>query len=305
MKNFALIGAAGYIAPRHMEAIKATGNNLVAAYDPNDSVGIMDSYFPEADFFTEFERFDRHLEKLKRKGTAVDFISICSPNYLHDAHVRFGLRIGANVICEKPIALNPWNVAALAELEKEYPGKVYNILQLRLHPSVMALKQKIEAGAKDKMYEVDLQYITSRGKWYHISWKGNPEKSGGIATNIGVHFFDMLLWIFGGVVESEVKEHGANRASGYLLLEKAKVNWMLSVDAADLPGDIKAAGKTTYRNLTIGEEAFEFSGGFTELHTRSYEDILSGGGFGISDAVAAIELVHGIRNGGASSFKNN
>jgi UDP-N-acetyl-2-amino-2-deoxyglucuronate dehydrogenase len=279
-----------------MEAIKATGNNLVAAFDPNDSVGIIDRYFPGADFFTEFERFDRHLEKLKRKGTAIDFITICSPNYLHDAHVRFGLRIGASVICEKPIALNPWNVDALAELEKEYPGRVYNILQLRLHPAVIALKKQIDEGAKGKIYDIDLQYFTSRGKWYHISWKGDQAKSGGIATNIGVHFFDMLLWIFGKVKDNKVIEHSTKKASGKLLLEKARVNWVLSVDAKELPAKAKERGDTTYRILKIGEEEFEFSGGFTELHTRSYEDILSGGGFGISDAKSAIELVHNIRN---------
>lgn len=294
--NFALIGAAGYIAPRHMEAIKATGNNLVAAFDPNDSVGIIDRHFPNADFFTEFERFDRHLEKLKRKGTAIDFITICSPNYLHDAHVRFGLRIGASVICEKPIALNPWNVEALAELEKEYLGKVYNILQLRLHPAVIALKKQVEEGPEGKVYDIDLQYFTSRGKWYHISWKGNMEKSGGIATNIGVHFFDMLLWIFGEVKKNEVIEHSGKKASGKLLLEKARVNWVLSVDANELPEKVKERGDTTYRCLKIGEQEFEFSGGFTDLHTRSYEDILSGGGFGISEAKAAIELVCDIRN---------
>ena len=294
-KTFALIGAAGYIAPRHMQAIKDTGNLLVAAFDPNDSVGIIDRYFPDADFFTEFERFDRHLEKLKRKGKPVDFISICSPNYLHDAHTRFGLRLGAHVICEKPIALNPWNVEALEDLEKEYPGKVYNILQLRLHPAVWALKEKVEKGPAGKIYDVQLQYITSRGKWYHISWKGNKEKSGGIATNIGVHFFDMLIWIFGKVKDNIVKEHSSQKASGYLQLEKARVNWLLSVNAEDLPPKIKAQKLRTYRNIKIGEETFEFSGGFTELHTKSYKDILNGGGFSIADAKAAIELVHRIR----------
>ena len=293
--NFALIGAAGYIAPRHMEAIKASGNNLLAAFDPNDSVGVIDRYFPDADFFTEFERFDRHLEKLKRKGVAIDYITICSPNYLHDAHTRFGLRIGANVICEKPIALNPWNVEALLELEKEYPGKVYNILQLRLHPSVIALKKKIEEEPEERIYDIDLQYITSRGKWYHISWKGDVEKSGGIATNIGVHFFDMLLWVFGDVIENKVYEHKSKRASGFLKLEKARVNWQLSVDRNDLPKEIYEAGQTTYRVLKIGEEEFEFSGGFTELHTKSYQDILSGGGFRIEEAKRAIELVRAIR----------
>ncbi len=295
MKNFALIGAAGYVAPRHMKAIKDSGNNLVAAFDPFDSVGIIDSYFPETDFFTEFERFDRHLEKLRRKGTPIDYVSICSPNYLHDAHIRFGLRIGANVICEKPIVLNPWNVNALAELEADYAGKIYNILQLRLHPSVIALKEKIDNGPKNEVYDIDLQYYTSRGKWYHQSWKGEVSKSGGIATNIGVHFFDMLLWIFGDVIENEVHEHGKSKASGFLRLKKARVNWVLSVDYDNIPASIKATNARTYRSLKIGEEEFEFSGGFTELHTHSYQHILDGKGFEIRDAEKAIQLVHEIR----------
>jgi len=295
MKNFVLIGAAGYVAPRHMKAIKDSGNNLIAAFDPFDSVGIIDSYFPEADFFTEFERFDRHIEKLRRKGTPIDYVSICSPNYLHDAHIRFGLRIGANVICEKPIVLNPWNVDALAELESEYSGKIYNILQLRLHPSVIALKEKIDNGPKNEVYDIDLQYYTSRGKWYHVSWKGDVSKSGGIATNIGVHFFDMLLWIFGDVIDNEVHEHGKSKASGFLRLKKARVNWVLSVDYNNIPDQIKATNARTYRSLMIGEEEFEFSGGFNELHTRSYQHILDGKGFEIKDAEKAIQLVHDIR----------
>jgi len=295
VKNFVLIGAAGYVAPRHMQAIKGTGNKLVAALDPNDSVGIIDSYFPEADFFTEFERFDRHVEKLKRKGTNIDYVSICSPNYLHDAHCRFGLRIGANVICEKPLVLNPWNAKALEDLEKEYTGNIYNILQLRLHPSVIALKKKIDQSAPDKIYDVNLQYYTSRGKWYHISWKGDVSKSGGIATNIGVHFFDMLLWIFGDVEENKVHEHRSSQASGFLKLQKARVNWTLSVDYDNIPEHIRATGARTYRSITIGEEEFEFSGGFTELHTRSYEHILNGNGFGISEVQKAIQLVSEIR----------
>lgn len=297
MKNFLLIGAAGYIAPRHMKAIKDTGNNLIAALDPFDSVGIIDSYFPDADFFTEFERFDRHVEKLKRNGVKIDYVSICSPNYLHDAHIRFGLRIGASVICEKPIVLNPWNIDALQELESEYPGNIYNILQLRLHQSVIDLKKRIEEGPQDKVHEVDLRYYTSRGKWYHHSWKGDPSKSGGIATNIGVHFFDMLIWIFGDIKENIVNRHEKSIASGKLILEKAIVNWLLSVDYNEIPQNIRETGVRTYRSITVGGEEFEFSGGFTELHTRSYQHILDGLGYGISDARKSIQAVHDIRNG--------
>ena len=296
MKNFALIGAGGYIAPRHMKAIKDTGNNLIAALDKNDSVGILDSYFPDADFFTEFERFDRHLEKLKRQGTKVDFVSVCSPNYLHDAHIRFGLRIGANVICEKPVVLNPWNIEALQEIEKETGNQVFSILQLRLHPAIIALKEKIDSGPGGKKYTVDLQYITSRGHWYHTSWKGDMSKSGGIATNIGVHFFDMLMWIFGPVKENIVNGHSQTTASGRLELEKATVNWMLSIDANTLPEAVKAAGKRTFRTLTIDGDAFEFSEGFTELHTTSYANIIAGNGFPLTENLRAIELVHEIRN---------
>ena len=296
MKNFALIGAAGYIAPRHMKAIKDTGNNLIAALDKNDSVGILDSYFPEADFFTEFERFDRHLEKLKRQGTKIDFVSVCSPNYLHDAHIRFGLRIGADVICEKPVVLNPWNIDALAEIEKETGNSVYTILQLRLHPAIIALKEKIAAMPEGKRHNVDLQYITSRGHWYYASWKGDIAKSGGIATNIGVHFFDMLMWIFGDVEQNVVKVHNKNTAAGTLELEKATVNWMLSIDANTLPDEVRASGKRTFRTLTIDGEAFEFSDGFTELHTKSYADVIAGNGFPLMETRRAIDLVHKIRN---------
>lgn len=296
MKNFALIGAGGYIAPRHMKAIKDTGNNLLAALDKHDSVGILDSYFPEADFFTEFERFDRHLEKLKRQGIKTNYVSVCSPNYLHDAHIRFGLRIGADVICEKPVVLNPWNIDALLEIEKETGKKIYTILQLRLHPAIIALKQQIDAAPAEKKYQVNLQYITSRGHWYHTSWKGDMQKSGGIATNIGVHFFDMLMWIFGGVQENNVIQHTTDTASGNLVLQKANVNWMLSIDANTLPAEIKAAGKRTYRILSIDGEAFEFSEGFTELHTKSYEEIITGNGFAIGETKAAIQLVQEIRN---------
>jgi UDP-N-acetyl-2-amino-2-deoxyglucuronate dehydrogenase len=296
MKNFALIGAGGYIAPRHMKAIKDTGNNLIAALDKNDSVGILDSYFPDADFFTEFERFDRHLEKLKRQGTKIDFVSVCSPNYLHDAHIRFGLRIGADVICEKPLVLNPWNIDALEEIEHETGNKVFTILQLRLHPAIIALKEKIDAAPAGKKHHVELQYITSRGHWYHTSWKGDVTKSGGIATNIGVHFFDMLIWIFGDVKESTVTQHTKTTASGKLELDKATINWMLSIDANTLPADVKASGKRTFRTLTIDGDAFEFSEGFTELHTQSYAKIISGNGFPLTATKKSIDLVHKIRN---------
>jgi len=296
MKNFALVGAAGYIAPRHMKAIKDTGNNLIAALDKNDSVGILDSYFPEADFFTEFERFDRHVEKQKRKGIKIDYVSVCSPNYLHDSHIRFGLRVGATVICEKPVVLNPWNIDALAEIEKETGNKIFTILQLRLHPAILALKNKMAAAPKGKKHQVNLDYITSRGHWYYASWKGDISKSGGIATNIGVHFFDMLMWIFGDVKENLVKEHSPSTASGELELENASVKWKLSIDANQLPADIKAAGKRTYRALEIDGESFEFSDGFTELHTKSYEQILAGNGFPLTETRKSIELVHAIRN---------
>ncbi len=295
MKNFALIGVGGYIAPRHLKAIKDTGNNLIAALDKNDSVGILDSYFPEADFFTEFERFDRHLEKLKRKGKNIDYVTVCSPNYLHDAHIRFGLRIGADVICEKPLVLNPWNVDGLAEIEKETGKKIFTILQLRLHPAIIALKEKIQKVPAGKKFNIDLKYITSRGHWYHVSWKGDIQKSGGIATNIGIHFFDMLLWIFGDVRSNRVDQHSRDTASGRLELEKADVNWLLSIDANSLPEEVRQAGKRTFRSMTIDGEEFEFSEGFTELHTKSYEEILKGNGFPIGETRRSIHLAHEIR----------
>jgi len=291
-----LIGAGGYVAPRHMKSIKDTGNNLLAALDKHDSVGILDSYFPQADFFTEFERFDRHCEKLRRRGTPIHFVSICSPNYLHDAHARFGLRIGADVICEKPVVLNPWNVDALMEIEKETRRNVYTILQLRLHPAVIALREKIRKAPPGKKYNITLTYITSRGHWYHTSWKGDIQKSGGIATNIGVHFFDMLCWIFGDVKENIVHTHTADVASGKLELDKASVNWFLSIDATTLPEEIKKAGQRTFRSLTINGEEFEFSDGFTELHTISYKEILNGNGFLLAETLPSIKLVHQIRN---------
>ncbi len=297
MKNFALIGAAGYIAPRHLKAIKDTRNNLVAAYDKFDCVGIMDSYFPDADFFVEFERFDRHIEKLKReKGINLDYVSICTPNYLHDAHIRMALRRGAHAICEKPLVLNPWNIDALSNIEQSTGKKVYSILQLRLHKSIVALKEKIDKGPKDKIYDIDLTYLTSRGHWYYTSWKGDTSKSGGVASNIGVHFYDMLSWIFGGVKKNVVHLHNHDRAAGYLELEKARVRWFLSIDYNTIPKEIRDTGQRTYRSITVDGEEIEFSGGFTELHTESYKDILEGNGFGLEDARQSIEIVQHIRN---------
>jgi UDP-N-acetyl-2-amino-2-deoxyglucuronate dehydrogenase len=295
MKNFVLIGAGGYIAPRHMKAIKDTGNNLLAALDKHDSVGILDSYFPDCDFFTEFERFDRHVEKLKRQGTKIDYVSVCSPNYLHDAHIRFGLRIGADVICEKPIVLNPWNIDALVDIEKETGHNVYSILQLRLHPAIIELRNKIANGPADKKYKVKLHYFTSRGHWYHTSWKGDVHKSGGIATNIGVHFFDMLQWVFGNVESNTVSLHTDDTASGTLKLAKAQVDWYLSINYDNMPQVAKDSGKRTFRTLQIDDEEFEFSEGFTELHTKSYEEILKGNGFPLIETKTAIEIVHDIR----------
>lgn len=295
MKNFALIGAAGYIAPRHLQAIKETRNNLVAALDKSDTVGIMDSYFPNADFFTEFERFDRHLDKLKRKGTKIDYVSICTPNYLHDSHIRFALRHGADAICEKPLVLNPWNVDALDEIQKETGKKINTILQLRLHPSIIALREKVKNGPKDKVYDIDLRYITSRGHWYHISWKGEESKSGGIATNIGIHFFDMLLWVFGDVKNIAVAALEPDHAAGTLTLEHARINWFLSINYDHIPDAVKAKGKRTFRSLTMEGEEIEFSDGFTDLHIKSYTEILNGNGFTLEDARPSIQLVHEIR----------
>lgn len=296
--NFGLIGAAGYIAPRHLRAIKDTDNTLIAALDKFDSVGLMDSFFPEADFFTEPERFDRHLDKLKRKGKGkkIDYVSICTPNYLHDAHIRLALRNQAHAICEKPIVLNPWNVDALQELEKESGKNIYTILQLRLHPSIIALKKQIAEGPKDKVYDLDLTYITSRGKWYYISWKGDASKSGGVATNIGVHFFDMLSFVFGDIKENTLHLAEPNKASGYLELEKARVRWFMSLDYMDIPAEVRAKGLRTYRSIMMGNQEIEFSGGFTDLHTESYKDILSGKGFRIEEARNSIHTVFQIRN---------
>jgi UDP-N-acetyl-2-amino-2-deoxyglucuronate dehydrogenase len=305
MKNFALVGAAGYIAPRHMQAIKNTGNKLVAATDPFDSVGVLDQYFDEVDFFTEFERFDRHAEKLRRMGhkNAIDYVSICSPNYLHDAHIRFALRIGADAICEKPLVLNPWNLDALKEIEEESGKRVYNILQLRVHPSISGLKEKIDKEFDGKKYNIDLTYITSRGKWYLYSWKGYEEKSGGVATNIGIHFFDMLMWIFGNIKLSEVHYADQKKVGGYLELEKADIRWFLSLDKNDLPSQVQQQNQRTYRSITMNDEEIEFSTGFSDLHTVVYERILDGKGFGIEDARASINLAYQIRNATPSGIK--
>jgi len=304
-KKFALIGVAGYIAERHLRAIKDTGNTLVATLDKFDCVGKIDSYFPDSDFFTEYERFDRHIDKLKRKGEKIDYVSICTPNYLHDSHIRFALRQGAEAICEKPVVLNPWNIDALQEIEKETGKKVNNILQLRLHPSIIALKEKIEQAPKDKVFDIDLTYITSRGNWYFISWKGDLEKSGGVATNIGVHFYDMLTWIFGDVKENIVHLSKDRKAAGYLKLEKANVRWFLSVDYDDLPKDIKQKGQRTYRSITVENEEIEFSGGFTDLHTQTYQQILKGKGFGLEETKKSIETVFQIRNAAPVGLKGD
>jgi UDP-N-acetyl-2-amino-2-deoxyglucuronate dehydrogenase len=296
VNNFAIIGVGGYIAIRHLKAIKETGNHLLASLDLCDSVGIIDSFFPESDFFVEFERFDRHVDKLRRTGTQLDYVSICSPNYLHDSHIRFAMRSGANAICEKPLVLNPWNVDAIAEIEKEFGKKIYNILQLRLHPSIIELKKKIDSEPPDKIHDIELSYITSRGKWYHISWKGDIQKSGGIATNIGVHFFDMLIWIFGGVKKNTVNLMEEDKASGYLELEKARIKWYLSLDYDDIPNNIKEKGMRTYRSIKLDKEEIEFSGGFTDLHTTSYKKILNNEGFSLNESKPSIETVYTIRN---------
>ncbi len=297
MQNFALIGAAGYVAPRHMKAIKNTGNNLVALLDPFDSVGIIDSYFPKADFFTEPERFDRHLDKLRRtENKKVHYVSICSPNYLHDAHIRLALRNDANAICEKPLVLNPWNLQGLKDLEKETGRKVNTILQLRLHPAIVKLKNKIDSLPPDTIHDVDLTYITSRGNWYFYSWKGNISKSGGVVTNIGIHFFDMLQWIFGDVEENTVHLHEQNKAAGFLRLKNANVRWFMSIDKNDLPVNAQQHQIPTFRSITIDGEEIEFSSGFTDLHTDSYQQIINGNGYGIEDASGSIYTVHEIRN---------
>ncbi|MEP0003442.1 MULTISPECIES: Gfo/Idh/MocA family oxidoreductase [Marinobacter] len=303
--QFALIGAAGYIAPRHMNAIKHTGNLLVAALDKNDSVGIIDSFFPESDFFTEFERFDRHIDKLRRASgnRAVDYMSICSPNYLHDSHVRFALRSDSDAICEKPLVLNPWNIDGLLDIERDTGRKVNTILQLRVHPSIIALRDKVKNEQRPSKHEVDLTYITSRGCWYQQSWKGDERKSGGIATNIGVHFYDMLHFIFGALQENVVHHSDSTTAAGYLEYERARVRWFLSVDSKHVPEYALAEGQRTYRSITVDGEEIEFSGGFADLHNRSYEEILAGRGFGLEENRVAIETVAAIRNATPSGSK--
>ena len=298
MHNFALIGAAGYIAPRHLQAIKDTGNQVVALLDKSDSVGIIDRYFPDAALFTERERFDRHLYRLLKRGDGqqVAYVSICSPNYLHDAHIRLALRNGADAICEKPLVLNPWNLDGLTDIEKDTGKKIYHILQLRLHPSVQQLKARIDNGPKDKVYDIDLTYITGRGQWYHYSWKGDVEKSGGITTNIGVHFFDMLTYIFGEVRELVVHHLSPTVAAGFLQLERARVRWFLSIDAQYVPADLRAQGQRTYRSILINGDTFDFTTGFTDLHTEAYRQILSGHGFTIDDARSYVNLCHQVRN---------
>ena len=296
MKNFGIIGVGGYIAPRHLKAIKETGNNLIVALDKNDSVGIMDSYFPQCSFYTEYERFDRFVEKIKHTEDKLDFVTVCTPNYLHDSHIRFGLRAGADVICEKPLVLNPWNIDALQKMEEQTGRKVYNILQLRLHPAIIEWKNIVDNGPKDKVYDVDLTYITSRGLWYYTSWKGDSSKSGGVATNIGVHFYDMLSWIFGSIKENIVHIYEHDRAAGLLLFERARVRYFMSINADTLPKQAVEQGKRTYRKMEMDGKEIEFSDGFTELHTESYKKILAGEGFGLDQAYQSIKIVHDIRN---------
>ena len=296
-KNFAIIGVGGYIAPRHLKAIRDTGNNLVVAVDPKDSVGILDQFGYDVSFFTEIERFDRHLEKLRRGPEAqrIQYITVCSPNYLHDAHCRLAMRVGADVICEKPLVINPWNLDQLEEIEAETSQKVNTILQLRVHPELLKLKQTLQDDVSGKPHDVVLTYITSRGTWYHVSWKGQAEKSGGVATNIGIHFFDLLLWLFGSAGDVKLYHADEKRMSGYIELENARVRWFLSVDVNDLPEAAVASGKKTFRSITVDGQEIEFSGGFTDLHTRVYEETLAGRGFGIQDARPSIELTHRIR----------
>ena len=296
MKNFAVFGVGGYVAPRHLKAIKETGNQMVAAYDKSDSVGIIDSYFPEAAFFTEMELFDRHVSKLKGTDNQLDIISVCTPNYLHDAHTRYALRLGTDVICEKPLVLNPWNVDVLQTVENETGRRVYNILQLRLHPEIIALKKKVDDAPDNIIYDVDLTYITSRGNWYFTSWKGSESKSGGIATNIGIHFYDMLCHIFGKVQENIVHVATHDRVAGFIRFDKARVRYFLSINRNTLPKEVAESGKSTFRQIVINGEPFEFSDGFTNLHTESYRQILDGQGFGLEEVRPCIQIVYDIRN---------
>lgn len=307
MQNFAIIGVGGYVAPRHLKAIKETGNRLMAALDKHDSVGVLDGYFDDVSFFTEFERFDRHAEKLRRldKPRRIDCVSICSPNYLHDAHIRFAFRIGADAICEKPLVINPWNLDRLADLEAETGKRVFNVLQLRKHPAMVELKERFEREAFSRKHEVDLTYVTTRGKWYFVSWKGRVEKSGGIATNIGIHFFDLLLWIFGGLRRQEVHYSDESRMAGFLELERARVRWFLSVDGNDVPETIRARDQRMYRSITVDGQEIEFSQGFADLHTEIYRDVLSGKGLGIEDARPSISLVHEIRRADVTGVNEN
>jgi UDP-N-acetyl-2-amino-2-deoxyglucuronate dehydrogenase len=297
MNNFAITGVAGYVAPRHLQAIRDTGNRLVAAADPHDSVGILDRYFADVAYFTEFERFDRHLEKLRRGADEdrVHWLSVCAPNHLHDAHIRLALRVGADAVCEKPLVLNPWNLDALAELERESGRRVFTVLQLRVHPALIELKKRLDGGDGSTRHAVNLTYVTGRGPWYRYAWKGDPLKSGGVATNIGIHFFDMLMWLFGSAAEAEVHVTTADRASGYLELERADVTWFLSIDPADLPFEPEPGQPATFRSVTVDGDEVEFSGGFTDLHTLVYRETLEGRGFGIEDARPSVELAHRIR----------
>ena len=307
MKRFALVGAAGYIAPRHMQAIRDTGNTLIAAFDPNDSVGILDSYYPDAHFFTEFEQFDKFVDAQQRtkSGSAIDYVSICSPNYLHDSHMRFALRAGADAICEKPLVLNPHDIDDLLKIEKDTGHKINTILQLRVHPAIIALRERVRSGPKDRKYEVDLTYITSRGRWYLQSWKGEHKKSGGIATNIGVHFFDMLHFLFGELQTNTVHLNDDTKAGGYLEYEHARVKWFLSLDVMDVPEAQRAAGQRTYRSITVDGEEIEFSGGFTDLHTRSYQEILAGRGFPLEENRSAVTAVAAIRDAKVASLQGD
>ena len=304
-KNFGIIGVAGYIAIKHLIAIKETGNNLLASLDKFDSVGRIDGFFPKSDFFVELERFDRHFDKLKRTGTKIDYVSICSPNYLHDSHIRFALRQQADAICEKPIVLNPWNVEALQEIENETGKRIYTVLQLRLHPKIIELREKIKNGPKGKVYNIDMSYITSRGNWYAISWKGDIQKSGGVATNIGIHFFDMLSWIFGDAKQNIVHLSRPDKAAGYLELENARVRWFLSLDFNDIPEMVKNAGQRTYRSMSVDGEEIEFSEGFADLHTLTYKEILAGRGFGLKEARQSVQIAYTIRNSQAVGLQGD